>query len=57
MELFHRIALEEYILAIQINKQDDSDYLKQKVYDVTREFASYKEPKKTRIYRVTGIKK
>tara|TARA_B100001939_G_scaffold334148_1_gene334838 strand:- start:531 stop:671 length:141 start_codon:yes stop_codon:yes gene_type:complete len=33
MELFHRIALEEYILAIQINKQDDSEYLKQRVYE------------------------
>lgn len=33
MESFHRIALEEYILAIQINKQDDSDYLKRRVYE------------------------
>ena len=29
----------------------------QKIYDVTREFASYKEPKSSRIYRVTGVKK
>ena len=32
-------------------------YPNQKIYDITREFVSYKIPKKDRIYRVTGIKK
>ena len=33
LDLFHRIALEEYILAIAEGKQEDSDYVKQKVYE------------------------
>ena len=33
MDLFHQIALEQYILAMQEGKQDDSEYVKQKTYE------------------------
>ena len=33
MDLFHRIALEEFVIAMQDNKHMDSDYVKQKVYE------------------------
>ena len=33
LDLFHRIALEEYIFAIAEGKHSDSDYVKQKVYE------------------------
>lgn len=33
LDLFHQIALEEYIYAMAEGKQDDSEYVKQKVYE------------------------
>ena len=33
MELFHKIALEEYILAMQENKHGDIEYVKLKTYE------------------------
>jgi hypothetical protein len=33
LELFHRIALEEYILAMAEGRHEDSNYVKQKVYE------------------------
>jgi hypothetical protein len=33
MHLFHKIALEEYVIAMQDNKHTDSNYVKQMVYD------------------------
>lgn len=33
MDLFHKIALEEFYKAILEGKEQDSDYVKQKVYE------------------------
>ena len=33
MDLFHKIALEEYYAAIMEGKESDSEYVKGKVYD------------------------
>ena len=33
MDLFHKIALEEYYEAILMGKERDSEYVKQRVYD------------------------
>ena len=33
MDLFHQIALEQYIRAMMIGRQSDSDYVKQKTYE------------------------
>lgn len=33
IDLFHRIALEEYIYAIAEGKQDDAEYVKKKTYE------------------------
>lgn len=33
MDIFHKIALEEYYKAILEGKEHDSDYVKQKVYE------------------------
>ena len=33
MDLFHWIALEQYILAMQIGKHTDSEYVRQKTYE------------------------
>lgn len=33
MDIFHQIALEEYLIALLDDKHNDSDYVKQKVYE------------------------
>jgi len=33
MDLFHKIALEEYYYAILEGKESDSEYVKQRVYE------------------------